>query len=88
MGNESERGSRRVLQGVVVSDKAAKTVTVKVDRFFQHAKYKKYIRRSKKYMAHDEADSARQGDTVQIIESRPMSARKRWRVTNIVKRAD
>jgi len=88
MENEKTRGNRRILQGVVVSDKAAKTVTVAVDRFFQHAKYKKYIRRSKTYLAHDEADTAKLGDTVQIIESRPMSARKRWRVTSIVKRAE
>ncbi|MDP8224031.1 MAG: 30S ribosomal protein S17 [Candidatus Lernaella stagnicola] len=88
MASEEKRGNRRVLQGVVISDKAAKTVTVKVDRFFQHTKYKKYIRRSKKYMAHDEHDTANTGDTVQIVESRPFSAQKRWRVTKIVKRAD
>jgi small subunit ribosomal protein S17 len=88
MTDQSERGSRRILQGVVVSDKAAKTVTVKVERFFQHTKYKKYIRRSKKYMAHDEQDSAGIGDTVQIVESRPYSAQKRWRVTKVVKKAE
>ncbi len=84
----SERGNRRVLQGVVISDKAAKTITVKVDRFFQHSKYKKYIRRSKNYMAHDEHDTAGMGDIVQIVEARPFSARKRWRLTKIVKQAD
>ncbi|NLH48636.1 MAG: 30S ribosomal protein S17 [Myxococcales bacterium] len=88
MPKTNERGNRRVLQGVVVSDKATKTITVLVDRFFQHEKYKKYIRRSKKFMAHDELDQAKMGDTVQIVESRPMSANKRWRLVKIVKRAD
>jgi small subunit ribosomal protein S17 len=83
----SERGSRRELQGLVVSDKAAKTVTVRVDRFFKHAKYKKYLRSSKKYMAHDEHNDCRVGDLVAIVESRPVSAHKRWRVTKIIKRA-
>ena len=82
-----ERGVRKVLKGVVVSDKAAKTVSVKVDRFFKHPKYKKYIRRSKTYMAHDEQDQCKAGDVVTIVESRPLSARKRWRVNQIVKRA-
>jgi small subunit ribosomal protein S17 len=88
MTDEKERGSRRMLQGVVVSDKATKTVTVAVERFYQHATYKKYIRSSKKYMAHDEKDEAHVGDTVQIVESRPLSARKRWRLVKIVKRAE
>jgi small subunit ribosomal protein S17 len=83
----SERGNRRNLQGVVVSDKAAKTVTVRVDRFFKDAKYKKYIRSSKKYMAHDEKRECHVGDLVAIVESRPLSANKRWRVTKVVKRA-
>ena len=83
----SERGSRRELQGVVVSDKAAKTVTIRVDRFFKDAKYKKYIRSSKKYVAHDEKSECHAGDLVAIVESRPMSARKRWRVTKVIKRA-
>lgn len=81
-------GNRRVLQGTVISDKAAKTITVRVDRLFKHAMYKKYIRRSKKYMAHDEMNDCRAGDVVQIEESRPMSAHKRWRVAKIVKRAN
>jgi len=82
-----ERGNRRVLQGVVVSDKAAKTVIVKVDRLFKHPMYEKYIRRSKKYMAHDATDDCHPGDMVEIVESRPMSARKRWRVSKIIKRS-
>jgi small subunit ribosomal protein S17 len=88
MASESKRGIRRTLQGVVVSDKAAKTITVEVDRFFAHAKYQKFIRRSKKYLAHDERRDAHQGDIVQIVESRPLSARKRWRLVRVVKRAE
>ncbi len=83
----SERGNRRELQGVVISDKAAKTVTVRVERFFKDAKYKKYIRTTKKYVAHDEKGECHTGDLVAIVENRPMSARKRWRVTKVVKRA-
>ncbi len=86
MANKS--GNRRVLEGIVISDKAAKTVTVRVERFFKHAMYKKYIRLSKKYMAHDELNECRAGDVVEIVESRPMSAHKRWRVAKIVKRAN
>lgn len=81
-----QRGNRRVLQGTVVSDKAPKTITVRVERYFKHPRYKKYIRRSKNYMVHDEANECRAGDVVTIVESRPMSAHKRWRVSGIVKR--
>ena len=73
--------------GVVASDKADKTVVVRVERIVLHPKYKRYIRRSAKFMAHDEANSCRIGDTVEIVESRPLSARKRWRVSRVVKRA-
>jgi small subunit ribosomal protein S17 len=88
MASDKDRGTRRVLHGVVVSDKAAKTITVKVERFFQHAKYKKYVRRSKTFRAHDEHSQAKLGDTVQIVESRPLSAHKRWRLVKIIKRAE
>ena len=73
--------------GVVASDKADKTVVVRVERIVLHPKYKRYIRRSAKFMAHDEANACRVGDTVEIVESRPLSARKRWRVQRVVKRA-
>lgn len=69
---------KRVLQGVVVSDKADKTVSVRVDRRVMHPIYKKFITRSKKYLAHDEANACKVGDTVRIEESRPLSRRKRW----------
>lgn len=69
---------RRVLQGTVISDKCDKTVTVLVERRVMHPVYKKFIRRSKKYAAHDEHNSCKVGDVVSIIESRPISKRKRW----------
>jgi len=71
---------RRVLQGRVVSDKGDKTITVLVERRVMHPIYKKYIRRSKKYAAHDEKNARKVGDVVEIIECRPVSKRKRWTV--------
>ena len=71
---------RRVMQGVVVSDKGDKTIVVKVERRVMHPLYKKFITRSKKYMAHDEGNAFKVGDTVRIVECRPLSARKRWEV--------
>ena len=71
---------KRILQGVVVSNKGDKTVTVKVERRFMHPLYKKTIRRSKKYAAHDENNRFNVGDVVRIIESRPISKRKHWMV--------
>ena len=72
--------SRRILQGVVVGDKADKTVVVQVDRRIQHPLYKKVIRRSKKYMAHDETNTSKVGDRVQIRECRPLSKSKHWEI--------
>ncbi len=72
--------SRRILQGVVVGDKADKTVMVQVDRRIQHPLYKKIIRRSKKYMAHDETNTRKIGDRVQIRECRPLSKSKHWEI--------
>jgi small subunit ribosomal protein S17 len=77
---------RRVLQGVVVSDKAEKTVVVLVERRVIHPIYKKIIRRSKKYMAHDEGNTTKVGDVVRIQECRPLSRRKCWEV--LVERAE
>ena len=84
---EPKRGKRKVLQGVVVSDKMQKTVVVRVDRRFPHPLYKKIIVRSKKYMAHDEHNECRIGDVVEIMETRPLSRHKRWRVVRILRRA-
>ncbi len=69
---------RRVLQGVIVSDKADKTVTVRVESNIMHHVYKKYIKRHKKYAAHDEANAYKVGENVRIIESAPISKTKKW----------
>ena len=71
---------KRTLQGVVVSDKQSKTVVVRVDRRFTHPIYKKTIRQSKNYHAHDESNQFKAGDTVRIEESKPLSKLKRWTV--------
>jgi small subunit ribosomal protein S17 len=78
---------RKVRQGVVVSSKMQKSVVVRVERTVRHPLYAKVLKQSKKYMAHNEDDSVREGDTVRIMECRPLSARKRWRVIEVVKRA-
>ncbi|MBD3165904.1 30S ribosomal protein S17 [bacterium] len=75
------------MTGLVVSDRNDKTVTVLVTRRFRHPLYKKFINRSKKYHAHDADNSCGVGDTVRVVETRPMSRTKRWRVTEIVKKA-
>ena len=77
---------KRTLQGVVVSDKQNKTIVVRVDRRFTHPIYKKTIRRSKNYHAHDEKNEARSGDRVEIMETRPLSRLKRWRITRVVEK--
>lgn len=71
---------KKVLTGVVVSDKMDKTVSVLVERQFPHPLYGKVVRRSKKYLAHDEENAYKVGDVVEIVEARPVSKRKRWRV--------
>jgi len=79
----SGRGKRNEKVGVVASDKMEKTVVVRVDRLVKHPKYKRYVRRTSKFMAHDDLGAA-MGDKVRIIETRPQSARKRWRVSEIL----
>ena len=90
-GGETEatakKGKRAERIGVVSSDKMTKTVVVNVDRLVKHPIYRKYVRRRKKFMAHDEM-GAKIGDKVRIIETRPMSARKRWRVVEIIQKAE
>lgn len=71
---------KRILQGVVVSDVQDKTVTVRVERRLRHPLYKKYVKRTKKYLAHDEGNAFKVGDRVRIQESRPYSKRKKWEV--------
>src|SRR5215211_78367 len=86
--SDPERGSRKERVGLVVSDRPDKTVTVSVETLVRHPMYKKRVRRSKRFMVHDESNEARVGDTVRIIETRPLSARKRWRLANVVSRAE
>ena len=83
----NKRGIRRQLQGVVVSDSMDKTVVVLVERTVKHKLYKKYIRLHKKYAAHDELNECGIGDKVRIEETRPLSKRKRWRVTEVIEKA-
>ena len=78
---------KMIKQGIVVSDKADKTIVVRVQRQYTHPLYKKTVRRHKKFMAHDELNEAHEGDTVQIMESRPMSARKRWTLHKVIERS-
>jgi len=80
----SERGHRRIQVGVVVSDKMEKTVVVRVDRLVKHSLYNKYIKRSEKYKVHDDKNSCKMGDRVQIIECRPLSKDKRWNLKQII----
>jgi small subunit ribosomal protein S17 len=82
-----ERGRRKDRVGVVVSDARDKTVTVEVVSSKTHPKYKKTIQVRKKFHAHDEANDANVGDTVRIVETRPVSKTKRWRVAEVVERA-
>lgn len=81
---ERNRGQKVKRIGVVVSDKTEKTIVVRVVRQFAHPLYKRTVKASKKYMAHDEAGKAKIGDRVEIIESRPLSARKRWRLVRVL----
>ncbi len=84
---ENTKSNKKELIGLIVSDKMDKSVVVRVERFVQHKVYKKYIKRYKKYHAHDERNECRIGDEVKIIETRPLSKLKRFRVTEIVKKA-
>lgn len=80
----SERGNRKTQTGVVVSDKMDKTVVVKVDRIIKHPVYNKFIKRSAKYKAHDEQNQCKVGDQVVIVETRPLSKEKCWKVRQII----
>src|SRR5947208_13699372 len=82
-----ERGKRRVEIGVVTSDKMSKTRRVELPRLVKHARYGKYIRRRTVCHVHDEANESRVGDTVEIMETRPLSKTKHWRLTRVVTRA-
>ncbi len=82
-----KRRHRKVRTGTVVSDRMEKTISVAVVRSYQHPLYKKVIRTTKKILAHDEQNNCKVGDVVQVIESRPISKRKRWRVQSIISAA-
>jgi small subunit ribosomal protein S17 len=84
---EHDRGRRQERRGVVVSDAMDKTIVVKVDTIRAHPRYKKVIRRSTKFHAHDEANTAKVGDLVRIVETRPLSKTKNWRLAEIVEAA-
>jgi len=87
MADENKRNRRRLSQGVVVSNKMDKTITVLVERMYKHAKYKKYLRRHTKYHAHDPNNDAGLGDRVEIMECRPLSKMKRFRLVKVLDRA-
>lgn len=84
---ETERTHRKVRVGKVVSNKMQKSIVVAIERRVPHPKYKKYYTRTSKFMAHDEQQQARVGDVVKIMETRPLSKRKRWRLVEIVEKA-
>jgi small subunit ribosomal protein S17 len=87
-GTEAGRSGQRMEKvGVVASDKMQKTVVVRVDRLIKHPKYRRYVRRTSKFMAHNETD-ATVGDKVRIVETRPLSAHKRWRVVEVLQKAE
>ena len=83
----NDRGNRRMLDGTVVSDKMDKTVVVRVERLVRDPQYEKYVRRYSRFMAHDENNACRVGDKVRIIEHRPLSKRKRWKVQETLAKA-
>ena len=84
----AERGRRKVRTGVVVSEKMDKTVLVRIDRTALHPVYEKTMRRSRKLAVHDEDNDAHVGDTVRVMETRPLSKTKRWRVVEVIERAE
>ncbi|ACY47748.1 30S ribosomal protein S17 [Rhodothermus marinus] len=84
---KTQRGRRKERIGVVVSNKMDKTITVAVERLVKHPLYGKYIKRTTKLMAHDEHNEANEGDVVRIMETRPLSKHKRWRLVEIIERA-
>lgn len=84
---DNPRNARRVIEGTVTSHLMEKTITVEVERTFKHAKYGKFVRKAKKYHAHDENREARKGDRVEIVSCRPYSKTKRWRLVRVVEKS-
>ena len=85
--NHVERGHRKVITGTVASDQMDKSRTIVVQRYIKHPLYKKYVKKTSKFMAHDENNESHTGDVVKIMETRPLSRRKRWRLVEILERA-
>lgn len=85
---EQQQGRRQIKTGQVVSDKMDKTIVVLVTYLRKHPIYQKTVRRSSRFKAHDETNEAREGDLVRIVESRPLSKTKRWRLLNVVQRSE
>ena len=84
---DADRGRRTEKIGIVTSDAMQKSVVVRVDRLVKHPVYKRYVRRRTKFMAHNEIEGVSSGDLVRIVETRPLSARKRWRVVEVLRKA-
>lgn len=84
----SSRGNTKTKVGTVVSNKMDKSILVRVDRKVKHPLYKKYITRSSKFVAHDERNECQAGDKVKIVETRPLSRRKRWRLMEVLEKAE
>jgi len=82
------RGKRKERIGIVISDKMDKTRVVLVERLAQHPKYKKYVKKRSKFYVHDENNESREGDVVKIMETRPLSKMKRWRLVEIIRKAE
>jgi small subunit ribosomal protein S17 len=82
-----KRGNKRIIKGVVVSNKMDKTIVVRAERLVKHSVFHKYLRRYVKYKAHDEGNTCNIGDKVLIVESRPLSKDKRWRMRTVIERA-
>ncbi len=87
MADTNRKSRRQTLTGIVVSDKMDKTVTVEVERTYMHRLYRRYLKRTSKYAVHDEGNECKVGDRVNIVATRPLSKRKRWRVREIIERA-
>ncbi|GDX14500.1 MAG: 30S ribosomal protein S17 [Ilumatobacteraceae bacterium] len=87
MAETTVRNNRKIREGLVVSNKMNKTVVIAIVERVRHPKYDKFITRTKKLYAHDEANDAKTGDKVRVVETRPMSKTKRWRVVEVVERA-
>ena len=84
---ETERGKRKIRSGRVTSDVREKTITVTVERTYRHPVYGRVVKTKKKFMAHDEQNEAKSGDIVEVMETRPLSKTKHWRLTKIIERA-